>query len=139
MAKKKADLIVEIKMAAAVMNGFHERWNMKENHLFVHEQCELFHMDVIRTAHKWIMKIYTGDFKQYQKTRKLLPEETWRRYFLWGGFEDHEEMVLLRGHTHQVRSQLVRQTRPDFYKKGKANAAIKRKQKGKHETTAKGS
>ena len=139
MAKKKADLIVEIKMAASVMNGFHERWDMKANHLYVHSECELFLMDDIRTAHKWIMKIYNGAFKQYQTTRKLLSEDIWARYFLWGGFEDHTEMILLKKHTYEVRSQLVRQTRPDFYKKGKANAAIKKRKKGKHETTAKGS
>jgi hypothetical protein len=86
------------------------------------EECR---KPMLQAAYKWFRDIREGIYKTVHEIRKLLPDHIWKRYEEWGGFDDHQEVVLLKQRQVAFRKALVSKNRPDLFKKGKRNSEIK--------------
>lgn len=82
--------------------------------------------EMLAEGHRWLKAIYEGRFLKWCRVWRLRTPEMWRRYFTWGGFENHREMVMLREVSHEVRQAVVSRARPDVFKKGKINVILKK-------------
>ena len=133
MAHSKAYMISEMRTMGAIimdlLNG--EDTKIKPGHLEVPEESEELRADFIRPAYKWILAIYNEEYVEAWRVKSLLPAELWKRYKSWGGFDDHREVVLLRKACNSLRTVLVSQQRPDFYKRTKYEQAKKKLHKAK--------
>ena len=49
----------------------------------------------LEEAKTWLLANYDGPYKDYMKIRKMQPETFWKRYELWGEFDEHRECKLL--------------------------------------------
>ena len=98
---------------------------IKEGHLAISEKALQLPVTMIREACHWIENLFQCEFHGYKKVRKLCTEEIWERYLSWEDFADHREVVLLRKAIFLLRKAVVSRQRPDFFKKGKVDAALK--------------
>jgi len=104
--------------------------NIKEGYLQVPENAEICRSEMVIEAHKWLERIHESEYKDVMAVRKLLPETLWTRYKAWGeDFDEHREVKMLKERLVIFRKAIVSRSRPDFFKKGKYNAEIKRRSK----------
>ena len=104
--------------------------NIKEGYLQVPEYAEICRSEFIIAAHKWLEDIHEGVYKVVMDVRKLLPETLWNRYKAWGeDFDEHREVKMLKEALVIFRKAIVSRKRPDFFKRGKYNAELKRRTK----------
>jgi hypothetical protein len=125
MSKSKKDLLSEIVSMTLAMESIMAEAKVKEGHLSTHIESDSLPLEMIREAHKWLKGIFENQFAAIQTVKRLLPGELWARYKAWGGFENHQEVKLLREKMIPFRSELVSRNRPNLFKKGIVNALIK--------------
>lgn len=125
MAHSKAYMLAEMNvMGNEIMTLLlKEETKIRKNHLIVPEGSEELRADFIRPAYKWLANIYHNEYAKARRVRGLLSDELWARYKSWGGFDEHREVVLLRKACNDLRTALVSQKRPDFYKRTKYERA----------------
>lgn len=70
----------------------------------------------IQEAYDWLLKSYTGVYKNAYDIKKLLPQETWDRYRGWAMFGEHREVELLEKELKRVRRVFVSAKRPTLFK-----------------------
>ena len=75
--------------------------------------------DALIFAYAWLKTIYQGTYEDAMKVYRLLPEEIWIRYALWGEFDEHRECVLLAEACAKILNQMLVKNRPELYKKAK--------------------
>ncbi len=135
---KKEEMLRTMRMYAHDMKAsLGECESLKTDILDVPEDADKLKADFIKSGYKWICEIRIGAWKVYRDVKILLSEEQWERYKNWGSMEEHREMVMLRESLVALRKAVKHRDRPDFYKKGKLNAAL-RKHAGKSKTKSKG-
>lgn len=124
---KKDEMLRTMRMHAHDMKGaIAECEGLKDDILDVPDDAEKLKVDFIKPAYAWICELRTIVWKKYRDVKNLLSDTLWERYKQWGGFEDHRECVLLRESLVAFRKAVRHRDRPDFYKKGKLNAALKK-------------
>lgn len=99
--------------------------SIKPEHLNVPDGSEDLRADFIRPAYHWVADLYESEYTEITRIKAMQPDEIWSRYKLWGGFEDHREVVLLKEALNALRTKLVSRKRPDFYKKSTREKAFK--------------
>jgi len=131
MSKSKTEMLTEIlEMDEEVRKRFPDA-KIKENHLSLHEDAHDLPADMIREGYKWLFEIFTNEYAAVATVRRLLSEEQWDRYLKWGGFEDHQECVLMREKMIPFRAALVSRNRPNLFKKGVVNVELKNRKNSK--------
>ena len=95
--------------------------------VFIHEDSAILPADIVREGYQWLLAIHQGPFQKVIDIWKLCPEEVWDRYFLFGDFEDHREMKLLRGALIHLKKSMYR--RPVLFTKSKATKLIRKAKK----------
>lgn len=108
------------------MSKLIQKSGIPDNYLRVPKDSEKLKASFVDEGYKWLEDIYNTVFKEATKVWALLPELLWVRYFAWGYFEDHREMIMLKAALLKLSTAIKRKSRPDFFKKGKINAAIKK-------------
>lgn len=134
MAKSKLMLLTEMTDIISSMRTILTEAKVLETSLAVPIGSELIPMNVVRKANKWIKHIQDTEFKAVQKVKALIPEEQWEGYKLFGGFDDHREVKMLREAQMVLRKAVTTRSRPDFFKKGYINGLIKKASKDKSKT-----
>ena len=95
--------------------------------VFLHEQAAELPADVVREGYQWLIAIHQEAYHKVWKTWKLCPEDVWDRYFKFGGFEDHDEVKMLRAALLHLKKAM--HVRPVLFLKGKSSKILKRKKK----------
>lgn len=98
---------------------------VKISMLQIPEDAKEFKADFIRPAFHWLDSVYETEFKAYSDVRDLCSEEVWKRYFLWGDYEDHREVIMLREAAAVLKKRIYSKERADFFKKGKQDGQRK--------------
>ena len=114
-----------------VLKGYHPQLKMKEDTFDFPDTEELLklHVNIVRAGFKWIKEIFETEFVGFTDVWTLIPPEQWARYAVMPDMGDMPESILLRKAVFALRTKLVGRDRPDFFKKGKLNAAIKKANK----------
>lgn len=86
-------------------------------------------LELIKPGHKWILGIKDGIYRDVLKIYELLSKETWERYKKWEVFSETREMILLQEVLIKFKKAFTSRKRPDLFKKGKFDAAIKKREK----------
>ena len=132
-------MLTEIKSMVADIKLHFDEAKIKENHIDLpYEECESLPADMIREGYKWIQEIHKNEYAAVRMVKRLLPKELWDRYKAWDGFNDHQEVVLLREKMIPFRKKLVSRDRPKLFKKGEVNGQLKkisREKRAKSSTT----
>jgi len=95
--------------------------------VFVHEDSAILPVDVVREGYQWLLAVHQGPFQKVLDIWKLCPEGVWDRYFLFGGFEEHREMVLLHKALIQLKKAMYR--RPVLFTKSKVTKLVRKAKK----------
>lgn len=61
----------------------------------IYSECNKLPGYVLEEARNWLQALYDGSYKDYMKIRGMQPEAFWKRYELWGEFDEHRECRLL--------------------------------------------
>lgn len=128
MQSENKKLIANIIDRIEVMRSIFDQVGIKKDHFsFCIEKEGLEDLDTefLEVASDWIDTVYILLYGDILQIKKLLSEETWKRYQTWGGFEEHRECVLLRGALDRFKEMITSKDRPDFFKKGKLDAKLK--------------
>lgn len=100
---------------------------VKEGYLdFDETKAQVLPDDFINEAYMWLNVVYDLDYREWARARRNLPEDLWKRYEAWGGFEDFREVKILNRARAELKQAITTRKRPDFFKKGKYNEAVKR-------------
>lgn len=83
----------------------------------------------IKGGYDWLLSIYENQFAKALKVWKLLPEALWKRYAVWGCFEDHREAVMLTEALAELKKVIMCQGRPPFFKKAIIAKRLSKKNK----------
>ena len=126
------EYLSEIEKMSSEMGTCLQHIKGNKDYLSVPEGVEHLNDKWVEDAFNWLTTIYNGVYQDWLEVRKLLSEEQWKRYELWGGFERHREVKMLKKESIKVRTAIISRKRPNFFKKGKVNAAVK---KGKKKPT----
>lgn len=80
-------------------------------------------MDWIREAYEWAKGV---DFilKDLAKIYALLTPELWKRYDLWGDFDDHQEVKLRNKARHRIKKLCWNKNLPLILKEKALDAAV---------------
>lgn len=81
--------------------------------------------EFISEAYVWLTMVHDVEYREWARARRNLPDELWQRYEAWGGFDDFREVKILRKARANLRQAITTRKRPDFFKKGKYNEAVK--------------
>ena len=133
MAHSKLFMLDEIKRMVAEMQSAFKHIKTPEEHLVLPEETINLSADLIREGYKWLVIVFDNKHSRWLKVRSLLDESQWDRYFLWGGFENHREMVMLKEASLHLRREVVARTRPDLFKRSKLNVLFKKQAKAKNQ------
>ena len=130
MAYSKVERLEKMRIMIVEMGPMLTEATIKDGYLQVPENAEICRSQMVVEAHKWLESIHEGVYRDVMAVRKLLPEELWARYKAWGeDFEEHREVKMLKEKLVIFRKAIVNRSRPDFFKRGKYNAEIKRRTK----------
>jgi len=125
MSKSKKELVEDMRITITEMSELFE-WADIEGALSCPVDCEELKIDFIRKGYKWLYENVVPSFKFALEIWKLQPKEQWVRYKQWGEFSEHRESRMLAERLLRMRKIVRAKARPDFFKRGKINAAIKR-------------
>jgi len=92
--------------------------------VFVHVDSAILPAELVREGYQWLVAVHQGPFQQVLNIWKLCPEQVWDRYFLFGGFEEHREMMLLHKALVHLKKSMYR--RPVLFTKSKATKLIRK-------------
>lgn len=117
----KAYLLEEMRMICGKIMGLliEEDAQVKPDQLDIPADSDKFKMSFIRDGFNWLSEVFTTEYQEVIRIKKTQPEEIWLRYRSWGGFEDHEEVVLLRKAINELRAKVISRKRADYFKKSK--------------------
>jgi len=136
MAHSKKFMLEEIQRMATSMELALKHINSPEGALVLPEEASTIPVDVVREGYKWLVTIFDVRYHRWATVRALLAEDQWERYYLWGGFDNHREMVMLKEASLHLRQEIVSRTRPDLFKRGKINVIIKKQAKAAKQAKA---
>jgi len=86
----------------------------------------------IKEGHDWLKEVYGNQYKDVDKVWKLLPEALWKRYEVWGDFEEHREAKMLTAALCELRKAIICIGRPAFFKKSIINKRLDKKVKNEN-------
>ena len=92
--------------------------------VFVHEDSPILPANTVREGYQWLLAVYQGPFQKVLDIWNLCPEKVWDRYFLFGGFEEHREMILLRKALIHLKKSMYR--RPVLFTKSKVTKLVRK-------------
>ena len=85
--------------------------------LGVPEHSEKLTAAFVKGGYDWLRNIYENQYAKALEVWKLLPEALWKRYAVWGCFEDHREAIMLTNALAEMKKVIMCQGRPAFFKK----------------------
>jgi hypothetical protein len=94
--------------------------------LNIPDDVEQLPRSFIITGYEWLDNIYKKEWRDVNNIRLLLPEDAWKRYLLWGEFEDHREVRLFNEAARKFKKVINSRQKPGFFKKGVMNGEIKK-------------
>ena len=117
MKTDKEQMIEEIRFYSQAMRTNFVQVKLTQTHLdhYVLNMANGLPFDLVEEAYVWIKGIFDAEYATILKIKKLLSEEMWERYRVWGGFEDHRESVMLREAHEAFRAKLVSKLRPAYF------------------------
>lgn len=124
----KQKMLTEICVEMKTMSSIFDQIAVKSDHFdFVLDpfKLEILPLAIIKEAREWCRELFTVEYAKILSIKKLLSDELWKRYELWGGFEEHRECVMLREALDQFRKKIVDKNRPIYFKKGGLYAALR--------------
>jgi hypothetical protein len=124
MSKSKKEMVEDMRITITAMSEIFE-WADIDGALCVPKESENLRVDFLRKGYKWLYNIVYPAFQDAIDIWKLQPREMWERYKRWGEFNEHRESKLLSERLLRLRKIVRAKSRPDFFKRGKINAAIK--------------
>jgi hypothetical protein len=65
-----------------------------DNKFIVFSKCDKLPGYAVEDALIWIQDLYKGPYAACQQIRRLLSEDLWDKYKLWGEFDEHRECIL---------------------------------------------
>ena len=83
--------------------------------------------DIIKSGYLWVFHIHEHEYRDLKRTKGLLSEEVWNRYFTWKWSDDTREMKMLRDDIKNLRSVWHVSQRPEIFCKGKIKEYLKAK------------
>jgi hypothetical protein len=131
MAHSKQFMLDEIARMVAEMQLALTHINAPENHMLLPEEAIKAPVENIREGYKWLVCVFEMRHRRWTTVRGLLVEEQWARYYLWGGFDNHREMIMLKEASLHLRQAVISRARPDLFKKSKLSAILKKQAKAK--------
>jgi hypothetical protein len=126
MRKSREEMVQLISMMESEMIPILKEAKIKDNHLSLIEETAKLPREMITEGYKWLEAIYENEFAAVKTVKRLLPDILWERYRAWEGFDEHQEVKLLREKMIPFRAVIVSRNRPNLFKKGKVNAALKK-------------
>jgi len=126
MGRSKTVMLDRMRRRISEMKPFIKMSKSKEGVLDFPDDSIHVPASLMREGYSWLMTIVDGPFYAVRKVWALCPKEVWDRYFLFGGFDDHREMIMLKTALKEFRKQIMTRNRPGFFKKGKRNGIIKK-------------
>jgi hypothetical protein len=125
MSKSKLEMVEDMRITITAMSELFD-WAGISGALEIPIESENLKADFIRLGYKWLYKTINPLYQHALEIWKLLPRDLWIRYKAWGEFEEHRESRLLNERLLKLRKAVRSKSRPDFFKRGKINAAIKK-------------
>lgn len=101
-----------------------KKHDLPDNLLTLHAGFEALPERIIKDAIEWIDLLNQTLMADLEKIWKLLPLEIWNRYRVWGGFDGHQEVVLLKTCREAVVKSLYK--RPKLFNKRWVERELKR-------------
>lgn len=115
-----------IKKIEEMLDGMYKLLEIgKIKKVFLHELAVELPADVVRSGYQWLIAVHQEAFQKVWKIWKLCEPKVWNRYFVFGGFEDHREMKLLRASLQYLKR--VMRVRPVLFLKGKSSKLLRKK------------
>ena len=111
-------------MMEDVMEPTLKEAKIRDNHLSLPDNADDLPAIMIRDGLRWFTEIYENQYEAVKTVKRLLPQEIWDRYNTWSGFEDHQEVILLKKVMIPFRTILVGRNRPTLFKKGIVNEQL---------------
>lgn len=102
---------------------------IKDNYLKIPPDSRLLPDRFILDGYTWLLLLEEEEYEKARKIRALLPESTWDTYYSWGDFNTVNEMVLWRKASRELRDVVVSRNRPDFFKRVRVEAKIRKVKK----------
>lgn len=109
------------------LKPFIEESGLKINYLVLPPEVSQLPAEMITAGYKWLDEIHSLNLSNLQYIDGLLKPEIWKRYKLWGGYEDHREMLMRTAALKKLRKEIcTREGKADLFIKGHRDAAIKK-------------
>lgn len=134
--KSKEEMVIEIQHMVSIMKPFYKDANIKENTLQIKSKYINLPFDMIKQGYDWLVTVFNSEFDAIRQIKKLLPEDTWERYRLWGLMDDdnYAEVKLLKQRNKILHSIITSISKPDLYKRTKVNGYFREIRKAQKES-----
>lgn len=123
MSLSRISTIEKIQDMLTKLEPFYEIGKIRP--IFLHEKAADLPADMVREGYQWLVAVYQSAFNKVIDNWNLCKPEIWKRYFLFGGFEEHAEMRLLMDSLHNLKKMVSK--RPMLFQKSKINKMLKEK------------